>query len=65
MVKSTRDIVNRLLEKNNEIEIVNVNKNEKDENKIKNIFDYEGNNVIVIIDEKGEAFSRAKTSQKF
>jgi prophage antirepressor-like protein len=59
-IKSTKNIVKRLLDEDDKIEIVNADKNEKDENKIKNIFDYEGNTVLVIVDKEGKPWCKAK-----
>jgi prophage antirepressor-like protein len=53
-VKSVKNIINKFADE--EIEI----NNNDDPDEIKNIFEYEGNNILVIVDKEGKPWTRAK-----
>jgi hypothetical protein len=57
-IKSTKNIVKQLLDEDEKIETKTINKNDHDT--IKNLFEYEGKNVLMLVDKEGTPWSRAK-----
>lgn len=58
-IKSTKNIIKQILDDSDELEVDNVNKNSNTD-AMKNLLEYEGNNILMIIDKEGKPWCRAK-----